>query len=180
MTKNNARKGVSLLLIILLITVSPTIMLSYDNNVGLAQAQDANQTSSSAATPSSPPSTQSPQTMQNTFRAEGVIGTLILDPNAISDAPPPSKFFGTIVGGNWSLAVVDRNIQNLTVNLLSIRPNGTIAEAAVISTITNIQELRLLRAFQMLLLLPQRAVIRKTTTTPPLLTIPLSCRELQM
>jgi protocatechuate 3,4-dioxygenase beta subunit len=137
MTKNNARKGVSLLLIILLITVSPTIMLSYDNNVGLAQAQDANQTSSSAATPSSPPSTQSPQTMQNTFRAEGVIGTLILDPNAISDAPPPSKFFGTIVGGNWSLAVVDRNIQNLTVNLLSIRPNGTIAEAAVISTITN-------------------------------------------
>jgi hypothetical protein len=137
MTKNNARKGVSLLLIILLIAVSPTIMLSYDNNVGLAHAQDANQTSSSAATPSSPPSTQSPQTMQNTFRAEGVIGTLILDPNAISDAPPPSKFFGTIVGGNWSLAVVDRNIQNLTVNLLSIRPNGTIAEAAVISTITN-------------------------------------------
>jgi protocatechuate 3,4-dioxygenase beta subunit len=138
MSKNNARKGVSLTLIILLITVSPTIILSYDNNVGLAQAQSANQTSSSsAATPSSPPSTQSPQTMQNIFRAEGVIGTLILDPNAISNAPPPSKFFGTIVGGNWSLVVVDRNIQNLTVNLLSIRPNGTIAEAAVISTITN-------------------------------------------
>jgi hypothetical protein len=66
--------------------------------------------------------------MQNTFHAKGVIGTLVLDPNAISDVPPPSKFFGTIVGGNWSLDVVDRSIQNLTVKLLSIRPNGTIAE----------------------------------------------------
>jgi hypothetical protein len=55
MSKNNSQKGVSLLLIILLIAVSPTIMLSYDNNVGLAQAQDANQTSSAAGTPPSPP-----------------------------------------------------------------------------------------------------------------------------
>jgi protocatechuate 3,4-dioxygenase beta subunit len=137
LSKNNAQKGVSLLLILLLVTVSPTIVLSPDNTVGLAQAQDTNQTSSAAVALPSPPSTQSPQTMQNTFHAEGVIGTLVLDPNAISDAPPPSKFFGTIVGGNWSLNVVDENIRNLTVNLLSIRPNGTIAEAALISTITN-------------------------------------------
>lgn len=75
--------------------------------------------------------------MQDTFHAKGVIGTLVLDPNEISDVPPPSKFFGTIVGGNWSLDVVNRNIQNLTVNLLNIRPNGTIAEAALISTTTN-------------------------------------------
>jgi protocatechuate 3,4-dioxygenase beta subunit len=135
MSKKKARKGISLLLMILLIAVSPSIMLSSDNTVRLAQAQSANQTSST--TVSSPPFTQPTQAMQDTFHAEGVVGTLVLDPNEISDVPPPSKFFGTIVGGNWSLDVVNRNIQNLTVNLLNIRPNGTIAEAALISTITN-------------------------------------------
>lgn len=141
MSENRRQKGVSLFLILLLVTVLPTIVLSSDNNtVRLAHAQGANQTSSATtATDTQPPfsSPQSPQTMQDTFHAKGVIGTLVLDPNAISDVPPPSKFFGTVIGGNWSLDVVNRNIQNLTLNLLSIRPNGTIAEAAVISTITN-------------------------------------------
>jgi protocatechuate 3,4-dioxygenase beta subunit len=110
-----------------------------EHTVGLAQAQSVNQTSLSSATPPSASSTfpQSTQTMASTFHAKGVVGTLVLDPNAISDVPPPSKFFRTIVGGNWSLDIANRNIQNLTVNLLSIRPNGTIAESALISTNTN-------------------------------------------
>ncbi len=141
MSENSQQKGVSLLIMLLLVTVSPTLVLSSDNDtVRLAQAQSANQTSSAttAADTQTPfPSSQSTQTMQETFHAKGVIGILVLDPNAISDVPPPSKFFGTIVGGNWSLDVVNRNIQNLTVNLLSIIPNGTIAESALISTITN-------------------------------------------
>jgi protocatechuate 3,4-dioxygenase beta subunit len=138
MSKNSQQKGVSLLVMLLLVAVSSTIVLSSKNTVGLAHAQSTNQTSSiTTATPPPFPSSLSSQTMQNTFHAKGVIGTLVLDPNAISDVPPPSKFFGTIVGGNWSLDVVDRSIQNLTVKLLSIRPNGTIAEASVISTITN-------------------------------------------
>ena len=142
MSKNSQQKGVSLVIMLLLLTVSPTLVLSSDNNiVRLAQAQSSNQTSSSAtiAADSQPPlpSPTSTQSIQNTFHANGVIGTLVLDPNEISDVPPPSKFFGTVVGGNWSLDVVNRNIQNLTVNLLSIRPNGTLAEAALISIITN-------------------------------------------
>jgi protocatechuate 3,4-dioxygenase beta subunit len=142
MSENNQQKVVSLLIMLLLVTVSPTLVLSSNSDtVRLAQAQSANQTSSSATTAvdTQPPlpSPTSTQSIQNTFHAKGIIGTLVLDPNEISDVPPPSKFFGTIVGGNWSLDVVDRSIQNLTVNLLSIRPNGTIAEAALISTITN-------------------------------------------
>ena len=102
----------------------------------LALAQSASETSSS--TPLPPASSPiPPQGMQNTLHTKGVIGILVLDPNAISDVPPPSRYFGTIVGGNWSLDVVDRNVQNLTVNLLSILPNGTVAETAVVSTITN-------------------------------------------
>ena len=66
--------------------------------------------------------------MQNTFYAKGVNGILVLDPNAIQGAPPPSKYFGTIVGGNWSLDVVNRSIQNFTMNLLSISPSGAISE----------------------------------------------------
>jgi protocatechuate 3,4-dioxygenase beta subunit len=135
MSENKRQKGTSLILIALLAAVSPTIVLGSDNTIGLAQAQSANQTSSSSAT--TPPFPQSSQTIQDTFHAKGVVGILVLDPNEISDVPPPSKFFGTIVGGNWSLDVVDRNVQNLTVNMLSIRPNGTIAEAALISTLTN-------------------------------------------
>jgi hypothetical protein len=75
--------------------------------------------------------------MQSTFFAKGVNGILVLDPTAIQDAPSPSKYFGTIVGGNWSLDVVNSSIQNLTMNLLSIRPNGTVAGTAIVSTNTN-------------------------------------------
>jgi protocatechuate 3,4-dioxygenase beta subunit len=113
-----------------LVAVAPAIMRSSDNTVQLALAQSANQTSSAAPPPS-------PQPMQSTFFAKGVNGILVLDPNAIQDAPPPSKYFGTIIGGNWSLDVVNSSIQNFTMNLLSIRPNGTVAETAIVSTITN-------------------------------------------
>src|SRR5215213_780158 len=131
MSHSRIQKGVTITLSMLfLVAVAPAIMLSSDNTVELALAQSANQTSSA-----SPPST--PQTMQSTFFAKGVNGILVLDPNAIQDAPPPSKYFGTIVGGNWSLDVVNSSIQNFTMNLLSIRPNGTVAETAIVSTITN-------------------------------------------
>jgi protocatechuate 3,4-dioxygenase beta subunit len=113
-----------------LMAVAPAIMLSSDNMVELALAQSANQTSSAA-----PP--LSPQAMQSTFFAKGVNGILVFDPPAIQDAPPPSKYFRSIVGGNWSLDVVNSSIQNFTMNLLSIRPNGTIAETAIVSTNTN-------------------------------------------
>src|SRR5919112_660256 len=141
MSENKQLKGVSLFLMLILVTVLPSIVLNSNNTVRLAQAQSSNQTSSATtAADTQPPLSSSPtstQYTQNTFHANGVIGTLVLDPNEISDVPPPSKFFGTVVGGNWSLDVVNRNIQNLTVNLLSIRPNGTIAEAGLISTIAN-------------------------------------------
>src|SRR5919112_3753862 len=141
MSENKQLKGVSLFLMLILVTVLPSIVLNSNNTVRLAQAQSSNQTSSATtAADTQPPLSSSPtstQYTQNTFHANGVIGTLVLDPNEISDVPPPSKFFGTVVGGNWSLDVVNRNIQNLTVNLLSIRPNGTLAEAALISIITN-------------------------------------------
>src|SRR5215204_7675507 len=47
MSENSQQKGVSLLIMLLLVTVSPTLVLSSDNDtVRLAQAQSANQTSS--------------------------------------------------------------------------------------------------------------------------------------
>jgi hypothetical protein len=131
MFNSRIQKVIIITLSILLVAVALAIMLSSDNTVELALAQSANQTTSSAA----PPPT--PQAMQSTFHAKEVNGILVLDPNAIQGAPPPSKYFGTIVGGNWSLDVVNRSIQNFTMNLLSIRPNGTVAETAIVSTITN-------------------------------------------
>jgi hypothetical protein len=77
MSENNQQKGVSLLIMLLLVTVSPTLVLSSDNDtVRLAQAQSANQTSSAttAADTQTPfPSSQSTQTMQETFHAKGLL-----------------------------------------------------------------------------------------------------------
>jgi protocatechuate 3,4-dioxygenase beta subunit len=133
MSNLRIQKGIT---ITLLAAVLLSMMLG-SNTVELALAQLANQSSSSSssATPSPPPTT--PQASTSTFHAKGVIGILVLNPNATQAAPPPSKYFGTIVGGNWSLDVVDRSLQNLRMNLLSIRPDGTIAEAALVSTVTN-------------------------------------------
>ncbi len=119
-------------------------MLLTHSNMQLALAQSVNQTSSSSSSSSSSPASPpppSPQAMQNTFYAKGVNGILVLDPNAIQGAPPPSKYFGTIVGGNWSLDVVNRSIQNFTMNLLSISPSGAISEAALSTE----QQMRLLQ-----------------------------------
>jgi protocatechuate 3,4-dioxygenase beta subunit len=127
-------KGTTMILAVLLVAVLPTMLLTH-SNMQLALAQSANQTSSSSSAASPPP--PSPQAMQNTFYAKGVSGILVLDPNAIQGAPPPSKYFGTIVGGNWSLDVVNRNIQNFTMNLLSINPSGAIVEAALIDGTAN-------------------------------------------
>ena len=88
-----------MILAVLLVAVLPTMLLTH-SNMQLALAESANQTSSSSSAASPPP--PSPQAMQNTFYAKGVNGILVLDPNAIQGAPPPSKYFGTIVGGNWS------------------------------------------------------------------------------
>src|SRR5215210_555515 len=120
---------------VLLVSVLPTMLLTH-SNMQLALAQSANQTSSSSSSPASP-QPPSLQAMQNTFYAKGVNGILVLDPNAIQGAPPPSKYFGTIVGGNWSLDVVNRSIQNFTMNLLSINPSGAIVEAALIDGTAN-------------------------------------------
>ena len=105
-----------LAVLLLLAAVLPTMLLTH-SSVQLALAQSVNQTSS-AARP------LPPQVMQSTFHAKGVNGILVLDPSAIQGTPPPSKYFGTIVGENWSLDVVDRSIQNFTMNLLSINPSG--------------------------------------------------------
>lgn len=75
--------------------------------------------------------------MQSTFHAKGVNGILVLDPNAIQGTPPPSKYIGTIVGGNWSLDVVNRCILNFTMNLLSINSSDAIVEAALIDRAAN-------------------------------------------
>ncbi len=129
------QKGTTMILAVLLVAVLPTMLLTH-SNMQLALAQSANQTSSSSSSAASPPP-PSPQAMQNTFYAKGVNGILVLDPNAIQGAPPPSKYFGTIVGGNWSLDVVNRSIQNFTMNLLSINPSGAIVEAALIDGTAN-------------------------------------------
>src|SRR5215213_2391868 len=121
---------------VLLISVLPTMLLTH-SNMQLAAAQSVNQTSLSSSSSSSSPQPPSPQAMQNTFYAKGVNGILVLDPNAIQGAPPPSKYFGTIVGGNWSLDVANRSIQNFTMNLLSINPSGAISEAALIDGTAN-------------------------------------------
>jgi protocatechuate 3,4-dioxygenase beta subunit len=132
------QKGTTMILAVLLVSVLPTMLLTH-SHMQLALAQSANQTSSSSSPPPSPasPPPPSPQAMQNTFYAKGVNGILVLDPNAIQGAPPPSKYFGTIVGGNWSLDVVNRSIQNFTMNLLSISPSGAISEAALIDGTAN-------------------------------------------
>src|SRR5215213_10189989 len=121
---------------VLLASVLPTMLLTH-SNMQLAVAQSVNQTSLSSSSSSSSPQPPSPQAMQNTFYAKGVNGILVLDPNAIQGAPPPSKYFGTIVGGNWSLDVANRSIQNFTMNLLSINPSGAISEAALIDGTAN-------------------------------------------
>ena len=54
MSKKKAQKGISLLIMLLLVMVSPTIVLSSDKIVGLANAQSANQTSSGSFPPPPP------------------------------------------------------------------------------------------------------------------------------
>jgi hypothetical protein len=103
------QKGMTIVLAVLLIAILPTMLLTHSNNMQLALAQSANQTSS-AAPPSPPPPPPPPQAMQSRFHAKGVNGILVLDPNAIRGAPPPSKYFGTVVGGNWSIDVVNRKV----------------------------------------------------------------------
>jgi hypothetical protein len=93
------QKGTTMILAVLLLllaAVLPTMLLTH-SSVQLALAQSVNQTSSAA------PPLLPPQVMQSTFHAKGVNGILVLDPNVIQGAPPPSKYFGTIVGGIGAL-----------------------------------------------------------------------------
>ncbi len=117
-----------MILVVLLVAVLPTMLLTH-TNMQLALGQSAIQTSSSRPLRPIPP-----QAMQNTFYAKEVNGFLVLDPNTIQGAPPtPSKYFGTIVGGNWSLDVVNRSIQNFTMNLLPlISVNGDVVVRTIL------------------------------------------------
>jgi hypothetical protein len=106
------------------LSVIPTIVLG-NSVIQSAEAQTEATTSS--------PSTH------RTFHAEGVVGNLNLAPTTLESIPPPEAIAGSVSGGNWSLDVVDGEVQNFTLTLMSVDANGKNFQKRELRDLTNVQ-----------------------------------------
>jgi hypothetical protein len=77
--------------------------------------------------------------MHQTFHAEGVVGSLNLPPTTLESIPLPETIAGSISGGNWSLDVVNGEVQNFTLTLMSVDANGKNFQKRELRDLTNVQ-----------------------------------------
>src|SRR5918996_2256631 len=71
----------------------------------------------SAGAQTEPTTTSSSSSTHRTFHAEGVVGNLNLAPTTLESIPPPETIAGRVGGGNWSLDVVDGEVQDFALTL---------------------------------------------------------------
>jgi hypothetical protein len=83
--------------------------------------------------------TTSSSTTHQTFHAKGVVGNLVLTSAALQSVPPPEAIVETVVGGEWRLDVVNGQVQNFTVNMMSVDTLGKNFEKRDLRDLTNVQ-----------------------------------------
>jgi hypothetical protein len=83
--------------------------------------------------------TTSSSTTHQTFHAKGVVGNLVLTSAALQSVPPPEAVVETVVGGEWRLDVVNGQVQNFTVNMMSVDTLGKNFEKRDLHDLTNVQ-----------------------------------------
>ena len=85
------------------------------------------------------PTTSSSSSTHRTFHAEGVVGNLNLAPTTLESIPPPETIAGRVGGGNWSLDVVDGEVQDFALTLMSVDANGKNFQKRELHNLTNVQ-----------------------------------------
>jgi hypothetical protein len=75
-----------------------------------------------------------------TFHAKGVVGNLVLPLSSSSTIAPPQDIIGNVLGGTWSLDVVNGNVQNLTLNLMTVDLSGKNFQMRTLSGLTNVHQ----------------------------------------
>jgi hypothetical protein len=85
------------------------------------------------------PTTTSSSSTHRTFHAEGVVGNLNLAPTTLESIPPPETIAGRVGGGNWSLDVVDGEVQDFALTLMSVDANGKNFQKRELRNLTNVQ-----------------------------------------
>ena len=85
------------------------------------------------------PTTSSSSSTHRTFHAEGVVGNLNLAPTTLESIPPPETIAGRVGGGNWSLDVVDGEVQDFALTLMSVDANGKNFQKRELRNLTNVQ-----------------------------------------
>jgi hypothetical protein len=83
--------------------------------------------------------TTTSSTTHQTFHAKGVVGNLVLTSAALQSVPPPEAIVETVVGGEWRLDVVNGQVQNFTVNMMSVDTLGKNFEKRDLRDLTNVQ-----------------------------------------
>lgn len=83
--------------------------------------------------------TTTSSTTHQTFHAKGVLGNLVLTSAALQSVPPPEAVVETVVGGEWRLDVVNGQVQNFTVNMMSVDTLGKNFEKRDLRDLTNVQ-----------------------------------------
>jgi hypothetical protein len=83
--------------------------------------------------------TETTTSTYQTFHAEGVVGNLNLPPATLESIPPPETIVGSISGGNWSLDVVNGEVQNFTLTLMSVDANGKNFQKRELHDLTNVR-----------------------------------------
>jgi hypothetical protein len=109
---------------LLSLSVIPTVVLSSNSAIPSADAQTETTTTTST---------------YQTFHARGVLGNLILPSAAVQPTPTPEEIAGNIVGGEWSLDVVNGEVQNFAVNMMSVDTAGKNFERQELRDLTNVQ-----------------------------------------
>jgi hypothetical protein len=109
---------------LLSLSVIPTALLGSNSVIPSVDAQTETTTTTST---------------HQTFHARGVLGNLILPSAAVQPTPTPEEIAGNIVGGEWSLDVVNGEVQNFAVNTMSVDTAGKNFERQELRDLTNVQ-----------------------------------------
>jgi hypothetical protein len=112
---------------LLSLSVIPTVSLG-NSAIQFAEAQTETTTSSTSSS-----------STHRTFHAEGVVGNLNLAPTTLESIPPPETITGSVGGGNWSLDVVNGEVQNFTLTLMSVGADGKNFQKRELHDLTNVQ-----------------------------------------
>jgi hypothetical protein len=92
----------------------------------------------SAGAQTEPTTTTTTSSTHRTFHA-GVVGNLNLAPTTLESILPPETIAGRVGGGNWSLDVVDGEVQDFALTLMSVDANGKNFQKRELRNLTNVQ-----------------------------------------